>query len=301
MGFAKVGSGRLFYEERGAGVPILLIHPAGGNASTWGRAVDDLARAGRVLTYDRRGYARSGGEPLRSIPEHTADAAALLQALGATPAVVVGQSVGATIAIDLAIRRPDLVRAVVACESPWRARRHPDVSALAALARTEWLAWRGHRAEAAETFLRWAYRYRDDGSAWDAFPEEWRRSARDDAEATLADVRMAIGDYPSPEQLATIVSPVICACGARGRGGIRRIARSLAVSIPAARVREIEGAGHPIAFDAPAEFVQVIFHALGPEATTVPAGPSPRSAGVHDQVPDGISERLSGTPATRRR
>jgi pimeloyl-ACP methyl ester carboxylesterase len=37
-----------------------------------------LARIGRVVTYDRRGYARSGGQPARSVATHSADAAALL-------------------------------------------------------------------------------------------------------------------------------------------------------------------------------------------------------------------------------
>ena len=54
----------LYYEDVGEGVPILLIHPSGATASTWGSAIDELARVGRVITYDRRGYARSGGKPV---------------------------------------------------------------------------------------------------------------------------------------------------------------------------------------------------------------------------------------------
>ena len=110
----------LYYQERGEGVPILLIPPAGSTAATWGAAADELARIGRVITYDRRGYARSGGEPVRSMSTHTADAAALLEHLRTPAAVVVGTSAGAAIAVDLAVRRPHLVRAVVAHEFPWR-------------------------------------------------------------------------------------------------------------------------------------------------------------------------------------
>jgi pimeloyl-ACP methyl ester carboxylesterase len=94
----------LYYEEKGEGPPILLIHAGGATASTWGRVVDDLARVGRVIAYDRRGYERSGGEPVRSISTHTEDAAALLDALRSPPVVAVGISVSATIAIDLALR-----------------------------------------------------------------------------------------------------------------------------------------------------------------------------------------------------
>jgi pimeloyl-ACP methyl ester carboxylesterase len=100
----------LYYQAVGEGVPILLIHPAGSTASTWGSAVEQLARIGRVITYDRRGYARSGGELVRAMSTHTADAAALLESLQSPSAVVVGTSAGAAIAVDLAVRRPDLVR-----------------------------------------------------------------------------------------------------------------------------------------------------------------------------------------------
>ena len=124
MGFVTSDGCDLYYEEAGEGAPILLIHPAGAAASTWGAATDELARIGRVITYDRRGYARSGGEPARSISPHTADAAAILEHLRAPPAVVVGTSAGSTIAVDLAVRRPELVGAVVAHEAAWRAIRH---------------------------------------------------------------------------------------------------------------------------------------------------------------------------------
>ena len=116
--------GDLYYEEVGEGVPILLIHPAGSTASTWGVATEELARIGRVIAYDCRGYASlrwRTGCAWMSI--HTADAAApgaLADAAGGR----VGTSAGAAIAVDLAVRRPHLVRAVVAHEFPWRYARH---------------------------------------------------------------------------------------------------------------------------------------------------------------------------------
>ena len=80
LGAVRSAGCALYYEEVGEGVPILMIHPAGSTASTWGAATEELARIGRVITYDRRGYAHSGGEPARSISTHTADAAAILAA-----------------------------------------------------------------------------------------------------------------------------------------------------------------------------------------------------------------------------
>lgn len=249
----------LFYEEAGEGVPILLIHPAGSTASTWGSVTDDLARVGRLITYDRRGYARSGGEPVRSMSIHTADAAALLESLRAAPAVVVGTSAGAAIAVDLAVRRPELTRAVVAHEFPWRFTHHlPSALQVAALAKIGSFTLRRRPRAAAEELLRSAYTYADGGTAWDAFPEEWRQAGRANARAALADFRNSIAAYPTRKDLETVELPVVCSYGTRSPDGMRRLVQLLAAALPRGKARAIEGAGHAAPFDATAGFVQLV-------------------------------------------
>ena len=253
----------LYYEEKGSGAPVVLIHPAGATASTWGQFAEELAAASRVIAYDRRGYRRSGGAPVRSIAQHTADAAALIERLEAAPAVIVGTSVGATIAIDLARLRPDLVRAVVAHESPWHVTRHrPTIRQIAALSRMNWLAARRRHPEALAAFLRFAYTYRDGGSAWERFPDEWRRVASDNAQAALVDIRIAIGGYPSARQLAAVDRPVVCSCGERSAETIIQVTRSLAKAVPGAAFAQIPGAGHAAAFDAPNAFAELVLNTL---------------------------------------
>jgi pimeloyl-ACP methyl ester carboxylesterase len=267
IGTAGSGNSDLYYEVAGEGAPILLIHPSGATASTWGSALEELARIGRVIAYDRRGYARSGGEPVRSMSLHTADAAALLEHVRAAPAVVVGTSAGAAIAVDLAVRRPDLVRVVIAHEFPWRFTRHlPTASQVAALARIGWLAVRGRHADAAEVLLRTTYAYPGGGSAWDAFPEEWRRVAAENARATLADFRNSIVAYPSPAELATISVPVVCSYGSRSQNSIVRLVCSLAAAIPMATTRQIDGAAHAAPFDATANFVRLVADSIAASA-----------------------------------
>jgi pimeloyl-ACP methyl ester carboxylesterase len=269
----------LYHEEVGEGVPILLIHPAGATASTWGSAADELARIGRVIMYDRRGYARSGGEPVRSMSAHTSDAAALLETLRAPPAAVVGTSAGAAIAVDLAVRRPDLVRVVIAHEFPWRFSRHlPTASQIVALAKIESLALRGRQSDAAEVLLRSAYTYRDGGTAWDAFPEEWRRAGRENARAALADFRNSVREYPSRRSLGTIEVAVVCSYGARSPDSMAGLVRSLASAIPTATTREIGRAGHAAPFDATTNFVQLIADTIGRPTHARSAKPSQRSA-----------------------
>jgi pimeloyl-ACP methyl ester carboxylesterase len=168
-------------------------------------------------------------------------------------------SSGATIAIDLAVRRPDLVRAVVEHEAPWRMTRHlPPFSRVPALARIGWLTLRGRQGDAAALLLRSAYAYRDGGSAWDAFPEEWRRVGRENARATLTDFINSIGSYPTATDLATIEVPVVCSYGARSPDFIVRLTRWLAAAIPTAKTHRIDGTAHAAPFDATRNFVQLV-------------------------------------------
>ncbi len=109
----------IHHEEHGHGDPILCIHGTGSSALVWSDAVRELARIGRVIAYDRRGCTRSERpEPYErtNVAEHAEDAAALLRELDAAPAIVIGRSYGGTVALELACRYPDLVRALVVLE-----------------------------------------------------------------------------------------------------------------------------------------------------------------------------------------
>ena len=119
MGDVVVNGVRLHHEERGHGAPILCVHGGGSTALLWEDALPALARLGRVIAYDRRGCSRSERpEPYArtTVAEQADDAAALLAALGAGPAVVVGRSYGGAVALDLAIRHPARVRALALLE-----------------------------------------------------------------------------------------------------------------------------------------------------------------------------------------
>src|SRR5262249_52985570 len=111
---------------------------------------------------------------------------------------------------------------------------------------------------AAEVLLRTTYTYPDGSSAWDAFPEEWRQVAKQNARAALADFRNSIRAYPSAADLATITVPVVCSYGSRSQPNIVTLVHSLAAAIATATTRQVDGAGHAAPFDATANFVQLI-------------------------------------------
>jgi esterase len=119
MAQQRVNGVNLYDEDRGDGAPIVLIDGCGGSGLGFADAVTELAKLGRVTAYDRRRCVRSERpEPYErtSVAEHTDDAAALLDALEATPAIVIGRSYGRTIAADLDLPYPDRVRAAVMLE-----------------------------------------------------------------------------------------------------------------------------------------------------------------------------------------
>jgi len=111
----------LYHVIRGSGPVLLLMLGGAADADAAGAFVDCLSHAFTVITYDRRGQARS---PLErpdqriEIETHGGDAHELLAALTDQPAYVFGSSIGALIALDLALRFPHQVSTVVAHEPP---------------------------------------------------------------------------------------------------------------------------------------------------------------------------------------
>ncbi len=104
----------------GAGPPVLLLHGFTGTARTWEAHIDALSTHYRVIAPDLLGHGGSDApsEPARYTLERQADALAdLLALLGATAATVVGYSMGARLALVLALAHPALVARLV-LESP---------------------------------------------------------------------------------------------------------------------------------------------------------------------------------------
>ncbi|OAP35135.1 hydrolase [Sinorhizobium glycinis] len=111
---ASTTAGPIEYAERGGGIPLLSIHGAGGGWDQGLTNVADLVGSGfRVIAPSRFGYL---GTPIPSdtSPAAQADAhMALLTELEIDEAVVVGVSAGARSAVELALRHPDRVSALI--------------------------------------------------------------------------------------------------------------------------------------------------------------------------------------------
>lgn len=115
-----LGNGHLEVEMTGRGEAVVVIQTAL-NADELRPLSQHIARGNRqrVLHYHRRGYAGSSqtlGRP--SVAADAADAAALIRALDAAPAHVVGVSYSAAVALRLAYANPELVHTLSVVEPP---------------------------------------------------------------------------------------------------------------------------------------------------------------------------------------
>jgi pimeloyl-ACP methyl ester carboxylesterase len=120
-GAVRVPGAELYYEARGSGPLVLLIHPSGRDADCFAELAGHLEGRYRVVAYDRRGHGRSrmsdsGASP--PVDEHADDAVRLLDAMGVTASHVFGSSAGAVVALDLVTRYPAKVGVVIAHEPP---------------------------------------------------------------------------------------------------------------------------------------------------------------------------------------
>src|SRR5919198_5888272 len=116
--FADVKGCRMRYFVGGrssaGGDAIVLVHGLGGGAANWVALAPLLARRRRVLVPELPGHGRSS--PLPAVPSLSvyADRVALLaEREHLVPAVLVGHSLGALVALRAAIRRPDAASAVI--------------------------------------------------------------------------------------------------------------------------------------------------------------------------------------------
>src|SRR5689334_8881057 len=113
MPHAQVRGAQLYYETHGEGEPLILIPGFGVGMWIWFKQVAALAAHFRVIVFDPRGIARSGGgDDFASMGTLAEDVGALLGALGVERAHVVGASFGGFVAQEFALAHPEMTKAL---------------------------------------------------------------------------------------------------------------------------------------------------------------------------------------------
>jgi pimeloyl-ACP methyl ester carboxylesterase len=246
MSEVRVNGVTLYYEEHGVGAPILGIHGTGSSAALWHAPAVELGRHGRALVYDRRGFGRSERpEPfVTDVHQQADDAAALIDALDAAPAVVIGRSHGGEIAVDLALRYPDRVRGLALLEGGGLSLSPSFASWLAGLHERLLAAADGDGV--GEAFLREVL----GDAAWDGLPEPVRQVFLDNGPAIVAEERGGLLAV-DPAELGTITAPTLVVGARDSRREFAEATELTAEAMPSASVEWVDGghlidAAHPV-------------------------------------------------------
>jgi 3-oxoadipate enol-lactonase len=246
--FASTRAARLHYEETGDGPPLLLIAGIPAIASDWRPLAEALGDARRVIAYDNRGSGESDTPPgPYTTAELADDAAALLDALDASPADVLGMSMGGMIAQELALRHPDSVSRLVLGGTHAARRtavRPPKEASRAFAAELDW-------AERMRRLSPFAFTEQIDGDLLERFIEKKSADVQSE-EGYRAQIAAAL-EHDASDRLADIRHETLVVTGDDDRVIPAANSELLARAIPNARLAVIPGAGHLFFVERPAE------------------------------------------------
>jgi pimeloyl-ACP methyl ester carboxylesterase len=119
--YAEVNGMSLYYEIHGKGRPVVLLHGGLGAIEMFGSNLQTLAKGHQVIAVDLQGHGRTADidRPL-DVRFMADDIAALIEHLRITRPDIVGYSLGGGIALQMAIRHPDIIGKVVVASTPFR-------------------------------------------------------------------------------------------------------------------------------------------------------------------------------------
>ncbi|MDB4962010.1 MAG: alpha/beta hydrolase [Myxococcales bacterium] len=226
---------------------VLLIHGSAADRSTWSiQLAGPLKDAFALIAYDRRADAST-------VEAHADDAIAQLGD-DPTPAIVIGSSFGAVIALDAVRRYPARFAGAVLIEPPMAASDEAPAAPTEFLARLDRAAETAGGPAAAELFLRMVL--------GDTGFERMPRAYQDRSKAMWAEIRadsQALITYrPRYAELSTVTTPVQLLGGERSPAYFRPTLDALSAALPDARLELIAGAGHMLHAAAHRRFTEVV-------------------------------------------
>ncbi len=252
---------RVYFEEAGSGIPVLLQHTAGCHGSQWRHLFEEPAITDRfrLIAYDLPYHGKSlppvgrkwwaqryalAGEFLRSVP------LGLSAALGLDRPVFVGCSVGGLLALDLAHKYPDAFRAVVSIEGALKI--EGDLAALETL-------WHPQVSNEYKARLM-------DGLMSPTSPTAYRKEtsfvyASGWPPAFLGDLHYYIAEYDlraCASQIDTRRVGVHILSGEYDYSGTAELGRAAHAAIPGSTWREMKGVGHFPMSENPAAFIRYL-------------------------------------------
>ncbi|MEV6399127.1 alpha/beta hydrolase [Streptomyces sp. NPDC051907] len=235
---------------------VLLLHGLMGRASHWASTARWLADRHRAVALDQRGHGRSDKPPEGPFTReaYVSDAESVIEQLDLGPVTLIGHSMGALTAWQLAARRPDLVQALIICDM--------RASALGAASQREWEDW----------FRTWPVPFATlaDVRKWFGEDDPWLERPVPSRGEFFAEVMAERADGWRPvfsrrqmlvsretwvhdahwEELAQVQCPALVVRGLDGELG-RAESQEMVRVLPRGEYAEVADAGHLVHYDQP--------------------------------------------------
>lgn len=238
------------YSERGHGPTVLFLHGTLASQSTFAGIVDDLSDRYRCIALDWPGHGASGYHPGGwTSDDLVAGLIAMIETTAEGPVALVGQSQGGAVALRVALRRPDLLWALVTMSAGPDGPSQDACDALARLGTT--LAFGStHERSAAVRMMQTGFHTPGWASANPIAAQRELEVMLSHDRAAMQSVTAIASTYESVQpQLSRITGPTLVMWGAddvRADWG-----PAMVRALPNARLVTVPDAGHHLTHDAP--------------------------------------------------
>jgi 3-oxoadipate enol-lactonase len=273
MGVLRIDGARLYFQQAGAGAPLVLLHGLGASSADWEYQVPELARHFLVIVPDFRGHGASDRTGEYGVERFANDTWQLLDKLRITQPTLVGHSMGGAVAMQMALDRPGAVpRLVLANTLPSFLTDTPGKRAMLWL-RLLLMGLLGPR-RMSEIMTRRLYPHPEQAKLR---AKVARRNARNDRNVYLASLR-ALTRWSIRDRLAALTQPVLVIASEHDYFEGAEVQRFMA-ALPDGRLRDFPGARHGLPLEQPEAFNRALLEFLKPAAApTAPAAATARAA-----------------------
>jgi 3-oxoadipate enol-lactonase len=234
------------------GATILCVHDAAGNGHVFTGLLDALAERHRPIAFDLPAHGRSGGlDSLGTIDAMAAHTKALADLLELTAPVLVGDGMGAAVALEAAATWPDWPAAVVLCGGA-SLTPAPDPAAIEQVR----LVTAGRARRQFDTT---GYAPDTPREVYERAFGEWMKT---DPRATIGDLE-ALAAWDGTSRVAATTAPVVVVVGEHEPPEARAGAEQLAAAVANGRVVTLAGAGRRGVLERPEQLSQIVADAVG--------------------------------------
>lgn len=264
MPIDSINGVNIYWELTGdKGEPLVLVHGSWVDHHSWKGIVSELSKTFRVLTYDRRGHSRS--ERL-SIQENTeqdvSDLIALINHLNLSPAHIVGNSFGTTIVLKTAAKKPEMFITLIGHEPPLLGLLKENQQFKPLLQEVQQridgvvsLIVQGKNEKAAIQFVE-SIAFKP--GSWQQLPERLQKTFIYNATTWFEELQDPGSMLLDMDRISNFDKPTLLTMGSESPPFFIAVLEQLTNSIPFAKSRTFEGAGHAPHLSHPEQYIQVV-------------------------------------------